>query len=240
MMTRQRASERHRSHRRGRRRASMPTFISTCRAICRLSLRPISTRWPRRCGPSRRWRWRRWRRRSSDAEEWHNPNVVKVVCDARGDALYFSRSPIPYARDGGAAGAGAAAYRGVRLSARFPAAASPRSSRRARAAREARTVARAGARVSHPGGGSVAPSLEVDTPRIWRAREQPAAADEALGRRRMVEREARPSSSSSPAAWSRRSARGWPRHRSARCWRRAGLRSRCSRWTRTSMSTRAR
>ncbi len=34
-------------------------------------------------------------------EEWHNPNVVKVVCDERGDALYFSRSPIPYARDGG-------------------------------------------------------------------------------------------------------------------------------------------
>jgi len=33
--------------------------------------------------------------------EWRNPNVVKVVCDARGDALYFSRSPIPLARDGG-------------------------------------------------------------------------------------------------------------------------------------------
>jgi 3-deoxy-manno-octulosonate cytidylyltransferase (CMP-KDO synthetase) len=34
-------------------------------------------------------------------EEWYNPNKVKVVCDARGDALYFSRSPIPHARDGG-------------------------------------------------------------------------------------------------------------------------------------------
>jgi 3-deoxy-manno-octulosonate cytidylyltransferase (CMP-KDO synthetase) len=33
------------------------------------------------------------------AEEWSNPNKVKVVCDARGDALYFSRSPIPFARD---------------------------------------------------------------------------------------------------------------------------------------------
>lgn len=39
-----------------------------------------------------------------DDEEWYNPNKVKVVCDARGDALYFSRSPIPFARDGGIPG----------------------------------------------------------------------------------------------------------------------------------------
>jgi 3-deoxy-manno-octulosonate cytidylyltransferase (CMP-KDO synthetase) len=37
----------------------------------------------------------------ASAEEWSNPNKVKVVCDARGDALYFSRSPIPFARDSG-------------------------------------------------------------------------------------------------------------------------------------------
>ncbi len=33
-------------------------------------------------------------------EQWKNPNCVKVVCDNAGRALYFSRSPIPYVRDG--------------------------------------------------------------------------------------------------------------------------------------------
>lgn len=33
-----------------------------------------------------------------------NPNVVKVVCDARGMALYFSRAPVPWPRDHLAAG----------------------------------------------------------------------------------------------------------------------------------------
>ncbi|MCX8071637.1 MAG: 3-deoxy-manno-octulosonate cytidylyltransferase [Candidatus Binatia bacterium] len=35
---------------------------------------------------------------------WESPHVVKVVTDERGLALYFSRSPIPYWRDGQRAG----------------------------------------------------------------------------------------------------------------------------------------
>jgi len=38
------------------------------------------------------------------ADELTNPNVVKVVCDQAGRALYFSRAPIPWWRDGYAAG----------------------------------------------------------------------------------------------------------------------------------------
>jgi 3-deoxy-manno-octulosonate cytidylyltransferase (CMP-KDO synthetase) len=34
------------------------------------------------------------------AEQWHNPNCVKVVRDAGGNALYFSRSPVPFVRQG--------------------------------------------------------------------------------------------------------------------------------------------
>jgi len=40
-------------------------------------------------------------------EEWADPNAVKVVLDSRGHALYFSRAPIPYARDGEAGRAAA-------------------------------------------------------------------------------------------------------------------------------------
>ncbi len=35
----------------------------------------------------------------ADAADFFNPHIVKVVCAANGDALYFSRAPIPYARD---------------------------------------------------------------------------------------------------------------------------------------------
>ena len=34
-----------------------------------------------------------------DEEEWRNPNIVKVVTDAKGFALYFSRAIIPYPRN---------------------------------------------------------------------------------------------------------------------------------------------
>lgn len=39
------------------------------------------------------------RHRITDPQDVADPNVVKVVCDARGRALYFSRSPIPCVRD---------------------------------------------------------------------------------------------------------------------------------------------
>jgi 3-deoxy-manno-octulosonate cytidylyltransferase (CMP-KDO synthetase) len=35
-----------------------------------------------------------------EAERFANPNVVKVVLDRAGNALYFSRAPIPHVRDG--------------------------------------------------------------------------------------------------------------------------------------------
>lgn len=38
------------------------------------------------------------------AAEFANPNVVKVVCDAAGRALVFSRAPLPWWRDGYGAG----------------------------------------------------------------------------------------------------------------------------------------
>ena len=38
------------------------------------------------------------RRRITDAGDYDNPNVVKVAADVNGDALYFSRAPIPFAR----------------------------------------------------------------------------------------------------------------------------------------------
>jgi 3-deoxy-manno-octulosonate cytidylyltransferase (CMP-KDO synthetase) len=40
-------------------------------------------------------------RRENDPEGYRNPNRVKVVLDLAGNALYFSRAPVPHYRDGG-------------------------------------------------------------------------------------------------------------------------------------------
>ncbi len=37
--------------------------------------------------------------RSSNRKDYENPNVVKVVVDSTGRALYFSRSPVPFCRE---------------------------------------------------------------------------------------------------------------------------------------------
>jgi 3-deoxy-manno-octulosonate cytidylyltransferase (CMP-KDO synthetase) len=49
----------------------------------------------------------------ADLEEFRNPTKVKVVCDAAGNALYFSRSPIPYPRDLEGVPAGALRHIGI-------------------------------------------------------------------------------------------------------------------------------
>lgn len=43
--------------------------------------------------------------RIDEPSDFVNPNIVKVVVDAAGRALYFSRAPIPWWRDGQASGA---------------------------------------------------------------------------------------------------------------------------------------
>ena len=49
----------------------------------------------------------------ADRETLFNPNVVKVVLDAAGNAMYFSRAPIPYARDAFAGAGRDAAAKGL-------------------------------------------------------------------------------------------------------------------------------
>jgi len=41
--------------------------------------------------------------RIDNLRDYLDPNIVKVVLDAAGLALYFSRAPIPWRRDGGSA-----------------------------------------------------------------------------------------------------------------------------------------
>ena len=45
------------------------------------------------------------RQRITDPSDYGNPNVVKVVVDRAGNALYFSRSPVPFLRSPEAVGA---------------------------------------------------------------------------------------------------------------------------------------
>ena len=40
------------------------------------------------------------KKRIREERDLYDPNVVKVVTDLAGNAIYFSRSPIPYSRDG--------------------------------------------------------------------------------------------------------------------------------------------
>jgi 3-deoxy-manno-octulosonate cytidylyltransferase (CMP-KDO synthetase) len=42
--------------------------------------------------------------RINSSEDLANPSIPKVVLNGKGDCLYFSRSPIPFARDAGPAG----------------------------------------------------------------------------------------------------------------------------------------
>jgi 3-deoxy-D-manno-octulosonate cytidylyltransferase len=90
-----------------------------------------------------------------DEAEWRDPNVVKVVCDAQGHALYFSRSPIPHLRGApeGATrppGSGLPPHRAVRLPGRRAAALRRTAAGTAGGLRGAGAVARAGARSAHP------------------------------------------------------------------------------------------
>ena len=55
------------------------------------------------------------KKRIEDPRELADPNVVKVVTDRSGKALYFSRSPIPYRRELGPPGPPAQHYKHIGL-----------------------------------------------------------------------------------------------------------------------------
>ena len=62
------------------------------------------------------------KKRIEDPREIADPNVVKVVTDRPGNAIYFSRSPIPYVRDRAAMRLRSLqTHRAVCLPPRFPA-----------------------------------------------------------------------------------------------------------------------
>ena len=90
-------------------------------------------------------------------EELFDPNVVKLVRTASGRALYFSRAPLPWARDAFAADREAlpagvavpAPYRHLRLPRRVPRALCRLAAHAAGAGRVAGAVARAGTWLRH-------------------------------------------------------------------------------------------
>ncbi len=100
-----------------------------------------------------------------DDAEWRNPNVVKIVCGASGDALYFSRSPIPHPRDSSRVPREALRHIGVygyrRDFLRKFASLAPGVLERIEKLEQLRALER-GFRIKVVA--SVAPSLEVDTP----------------------------------------------------------------------------
>jgi 3-deoxy-manno-octulosonate cytidylyltransferase (CMP-KDO synthetase) len=54
-------------------------------------------------------------KRIENPREIDDPNVVKVVTDRNGDAIYFSRSPIPFVRDSAAAAPPAPRFKHIGL-----------------------------------------------------------------------------------------------------------------------------
>ena len=91
------------------------------------------------------------KKRIEDPAEITDPNVVKVVTDHEGNALYFSRSPIPYIREIAPTRPGLLqAHRPLRLPARFSARLLRPPHRTARTSRAPGTTARARKRLQDP------------------------------------------------------------------------------------------
>ena len=123
------ASKRHRSDRRSRRQSAGREFISMCRAICRLSIRPTSTHWPRRCAPTKISRWPRWRRRSWMPMSGKSQRGESGMRRAGRRAVFFARADSVAARGRRAARRGAAAISACTPTAATSCCALPRSSR---------------------------------------------------------------------------------------------------------------
>jgi 3-deoxy-manno-octulosonate cytidylyltransferase (CMP-KDO synthetase) len=100
-----------------------------------------------------------------DLDEWHNPNKVKIVCDRQGYALYFSRSPVPFFRDGAGVPSGAlrhVAVYGYRREFLLSFGQLPQGDLERTEKLEQLRAMEHGYRIRVIG--SISPSLEVDTP----------------------------------------------------------------------------